>query len=237
LIKPVQRITKYPLLIRELINHVPEDSEEFKSLSAAKKKLEDVLSGVNEDQRSKENSERILQIQNSIEKGDKYGLLAPGRQLLMEGVLGMSYSPQDLKNGKIQDSYSYLFDDKMLITKGSNAAKHKTLNMKNSQKPIAVIPLDTCILDDFQTSEDTYLKNFCFEIDVLGTSGKKFCFFSSEEKSNWVMNINDLISNRISEDLERHEMKKKSKTKKKRKTNFIKSRWSYWHFKKKQKKI
>jgi len=63
LIKPVQRICKYPLLIRELLRTTDEKHKDYKNLEAAYEKLEMVVTVVNEATRQAEAVQRMLNIQ------------------------------------------------------------------------------------------------------------------------------------------------------------------------------
>jgi len=111
LIKPVQRLCKYPLLLRELYKNTPEEHPDSKRLLDAKNKIEEVVQQVNDGRRQFENQQRILALQNEIEDVD--ALVAPARELLKEGFLLMqgSHSEKPSKHRII------LFNDLLLICK------------------------------------------------------------------------------------------------------------------------
>ncbi|XP_057199210.1 rho guanine nucleotide exchange factor TIAM2 isoform X3 [Triplophysa rosa] len=72
LIKPVQRVLKYPLLLRELVSLTDIDSEEHYHLTAALKEMEKVASHINEMQKIYEDYgavfDQLVAEQNSTEK-------------------------------------------------------------------------------------------------------------------------------------------------------------------------
>ena len=66
LIKPVQRICKYPLLIREIIKNTDAEHPDRKNLEMASVKIDTVVTIVNEAARKTESIYRMLQIQATI---------------------------------------------------------------------------------------------------------------------------------------------------------------------------
>jgi hypothetical protein len=66
MIKPVQRLCKYPLLLRELISHTPEGHSNFANVENAKKKLDEAVDIVNEGKREAERHEKMMEIQGFI---------------------------------------------------------------------------------------------------------------------------------------------------------------------------
>lgn len=74
LIKPVQRICKYPLLIRELqrYNEKAGKTKDNDNLKLAADKIAAVVTSVNEATREAEERERILNIQKTIETDAVY---------------------------------------------------------------------------------------------------------------------------------------------------------------------
>jgi hypothetical protein len=66
LIKPAQRITKYPLLIRELLKCTSETDPDHSNLVIALKELEELATIVNERKRQTENQQKILEIAERV---------------------------------------------------------------------------------------------------------------------------------------------------------------------------
>ena len=67
LIKPVQRICKYPLLIKAIIKSTPANHPDYHILDQALKKIESVVSDVNEGTRQSEGIREMLSIIQAFE--------------------------------------------------------------------------------------------------------------------------------------------------------------------------
>lgn len=67
MIKPVQRICKYPLLIREILKHTDKTTKDADQLQVAFEKMEKIVTLVNEETRAAENREKVS---NLIQKLD-----------------------------------------------------------------------------------------------------------------------------------------------------------------------
>ncbi|XP_029038941.2 intersectin-2 isoform X7 [Osmia bicornis bicornis] len=66
LIKPMQRITKYPLIIGKILEHTPADHPDRQYLQEALAKAEEFCTQVNEGVREKENSDRLEWLQTHV---------------------------------------------------------------------------------------------------------------------------------------------------------------------------
>ena len=76
LIKPVQRICKYPLLLREILKYTPETFEDHTVLKVALEKIQATINLVNEGVRNNDGgSRRITDIQNSFTEVKKTSCL------------------------------------------------------------------------------------------------------------------------------------------------------------------
>eukprot|EP00735_Rhodelphis_limneticus_P014967 TRINITY_DN908_c0_g1::TRINITY_DN908_c0_g1_i2::g.16091::m.16091 TRINITY_DN908_c0_g1::TRINITY_DN908_c0_g1_i2::g.16091 ORF type:complete len:664 (-),score=187.68,sp/Q69ZL1/FGD6_MOUSE/31.84/3e-51,sp/Q69ZL1/FGD6_MOUSE/28.76/7e-21,sp/Q69ZL1/FGD6_MOUSE/43.48/4e-10,FYVE/PF01363.16/1.7e-18,FYVE/PF01363.16/4.2e-14,FYVE/PF01363.16/1.1e-20,RhoGEF/PF00621.15/2.3e-35,RhoGEF/PF00621.15/4e+03,PH/PF00169.24/1e-06,PH/PF00169.24/0.0063,FYVE_2/PF02318.11/0.02,FYVE_2/PF02318.11/0.0019,FYVE_2/PF02318.11/0.00011,zf-B_ len=86
LIMPVQRIPRYQMLLADLEKHMPHDHPDRDATHQALDGMKDVAELVNETIRSRENYEKLLQIQKAF-IGEKVPIVAPGRKFLKEGEL------------------------------------------------------------------------------------------------------------------------------------------------------
>ncbi|XP_050994953.1 intersectin-2-like [Labeo rohita] len=66
LLKPMQRITHYPLLIKNILENTPPTHADHAKLRAALEQAEELCSQVNESVKDKENSDRLEWIQNHV---------------------------------------------------------------------------------------------------------------------------------------------------------------------------
>ncbi|KAJ6659635.1 hypothetical protein lerEdw1_018604 [Lerista edwardsae] len=67
LLKPMQRITRYPLLIKSILENSPETHPDHNNLKLALECAEELCFQVNEGVREKENSERLEWIQSHVQ--------------------------------------------------------------------------------------------------------------------------------------------------------------------------
>ncbi|CAH3182444.1 unnamed protein product [Porites lobata] len=117
LLKPLQRICKYPLLIREILKYTPENHFDRVNLETALEKAEELCQQVNEGVRNQENTDRLewLQAHVNLESiGERLffnsttNCLGP-RKLLHSGTLWKVKSGKELK--------AFLFNDFLMLTR------------------------------------------------------------------------------------------------------------------------
>jgi len=128
LIKPIQRVCKYPLLLRELIRYTPEDHPDYAPLNGAMAKINEVVGKINEGQRMLEGLHRIVELQSQIE--GVQDLIAPNRRLHFEGDLDLHKSFKS----KGEPRHIFLFSDLIVLTvqKAADRWEHK-LSVKLDQ--------------------------------------------------------------------------------------------------------
>lgn len=118
LIKPTQRICKYPLLLRELLANTPRDHPDYKPLQEAMAKVELIVSSINESSRAAENVRQIIQIQARIMDGEKFGFVSPSRRFLVSE----KFQIQE-KDGHYREYEWFLFSDLLVGTRKPPKAK------------------------------------------------------------------------------------------------------------------
>ncbi|KAI0027714.1 hypothetical protein K488DRAFT_60641, partial [Vararia minispora EC-137] len=102
LLVPMQRITRYPLLIKQIL-HYTEPDEDSKRTEHALHTAEKILGHINEEIRSQENRERLKELSQDLWIGNgRLDLTAPTRtlgerKLLKEGVLAKTKSGRKLR--------------------------------------------------------------------------------------------------------------------------------------------
>uniref|UniRef100_T1JLM4 FYVE, RhoGEF and PH domain-containing protein 6 n=1 Tax=Strigamia maritima TaxID=126957 RepID=T1JLM4_STRMM len=78
MLKPVQRIPQYKLILHEYLKHLNSDSPEYEDTVAALKIVTDVANHANQAMKQGDNFSKLLHIQNSI-VGGGYEVIRPGR--------------------------------------------------------------------------------------------------------------------------------------------------------------
>ncbi|KAK0142663.1 Intersectin-2 [Merluccius polli] len=116
LLKPMQRITRYPLIIKNILENTAEGHQDRAALREALERAEELCSQVNEGVREKENSDRLEWIQNHVQCdgliehlvfNSLTNCLGP-RKLLHSGRLHKTRSSREL--------WVFLFNDFLLLT-------------------------------------------------------------------------------------------------------------------------
>ncbi|XP_053139860.1 intersectin-2 isoform X2 [Hemicordylus capensis] len=116
LLKPMQRITRYPLLIKSILENTPETHPDHSNLKLALECAEELCSQVNEGVREKENSERLEWIQSHVQCE---GL---AEQLIFNSLTNCLGPRKLLHSGKLyktksnKELYGFLFNDFLLLT-------------------------------------------------------------------------------------------------------------------------
>eukprot|EP01104_Vermistella_antarctica_P020636 TRINITY_DN8912_c0_g1_i1.p1 TRINITY_DN8912_c0_g1~~TRINITY_DN8912_c0_g1_i1.p1 ORF type:complete len:477 (+),score=114.02 TRINITY_DN8912_c0_g1_i1:90-1433(+) len=120
LIKPVQRICKYPLLLREVLKYTPDTHPDYAPLVEALDKLGEVASDINESKRMAEEQVKILEIQESISFPAKkhIKLFTASRRFIRDSCFSKIVVGKDSFKGKM-----WLFSDLVLVAKSKSKTK------------------------------------------------------------------------------------------------------------------
>jgi ankyrin repeat protein len=98
LILPVQRVPRYKLLLAELLKNTDSSHADAEKLESARKQIETVAMFINEQVRSRENRDRVLEIQNMFP--DSEPIVAPTRHFV--GTSGPSWVT--FRSSRMRDS-------------------------------------------------------------------------------------------------------------------------------------
>eukprot|EP01114_Cavostelium_apophysatum_P018154 TRINITY_DN5556_c0_g1_i2.p2 TRINITY_DN5556_c0_g1~~TRINITY_DN5556_c0_g1_i2.p2 ORF type:complete len:976 (-),score=267.05 TRINITY_DN5556_c0_g1_i2:63-2990(-) len=175
LIKPVQRICKYPLLLRELIRRTDEFHPEYQALNDAYNKIEEVVGSINEKKRESELRQKIYELSQMLVNAESLKLITPTRRYLKEGEVHY----YDLE-GSLKQAYYFLFNDLFLVTK--KKTKHHDLK--------ANVTLDKAVLrlPTVQTEKPS------FELIHPELPNKwNFAFNSDEERLKMMEDLQEQI--------------------------------------------
>eukprot|EP01119_Soliformovum_irregulare_P014807 TRINITY_DN4086_c0_g1_i3.p1 TRINITY_DN4086_c0_g1~~TRINITY_DN4086_c0_g1_i3.p1 ORF type:complete len:539 (+),score=149.13 TRINITY_DN4086_c0_g1_i3:189-1805(+) len=184
LIKPIQRICKYPILFRELLKNCNSESEQdYSNLVSALKRIEEVTVYINEGQRLFEKNQRLIDIQNSLDTNVDL-ISSPSRKLIKEGAVKL------VDGSSVVEGYLFVFNDLILITKqrganllasmiGTKKEKKEEYDLKG-KIPVAELR----IINVADTAEVSH---------AIELAGEKKSFVvqlsSSEGKSSWLKEL------------------------------------------------
>lgn len=108
LLKPVQRIPQYQLLLTDYLKNLVSDSEDHKDTQAALCIVKEVANHANDIMKQGDNFQKLMQIQYSL--NGQHEIVQPGRVYLKEGVL------MKLSRKVMQPRMFFLFNDALMYT-------------------------------------------------------------------------------------------------------------------------
>lgn len=159
LMKPMQKVTRYPLLFKRLLPNMTPGTDDFDSLTILINSLEQAIFKLNETVRHMESRFRIRLIDKTLDFGlvaDKFKIAIDDRQLLMENNL--FYINQ--KADTLIEVVVFLFNDMLLIARRSK----KVLGGYILYKP--PIPLEQVVFLDQSADESKFHLSPLFSSNV-----------------------------------------------------------------------
>jgi hypothetical protein len=112
LIRPVQRLPKYPLLLRELVKDTCPNHPDFAMLTQAEDRMREATAYVNERVREQETRRKLVAISEGMQNVPP-NFVAPHRYLVKEGVV------RKVSDRAIQARHLFLCNDMFLYAKGT----------------------------------------------------------------------------------------------------------------------
>jgi len=170
LILPIQRITRYGLLLEDLFRNTPKTHPDFTRLAESLWKMKSVANYVNEKKREAETIHEVLMVQDKL-GGKMDNLAQPHRRYLREGFLTDLVTKRKL--------YYFLFNDLLVGTKKTQKPFTSSCSFKFMHK----IPID----ESTAVMMGTYVKQPCFEVTT--PSSNEHMMFSAEDMDGWVTDI------------------------------------------------
>uniref|UniRef100_H2YPF9 Uncharacterized protein n=1 Tax=Ciona savignyi TaxID=51511 RepID=H2YPF9_CIOSA len=116
LVKPMQRVTKYPLLIKKIVESTPEDHPDHRNLITALGKSEELCSQVNEGVRQKENSDRLEWLQTHVQLDGLNDKLVFNSKTNCLDQRRFIYCGNLYKHKSNKELVGFLFNDFLLLT-------------------------------------------------------------------------------------------------------------------------
>ncbi|XP_029363018.1 phosphatidylinositol 3,4,5-trisphosphate-dependent Rac exchanger 1 protein [Echeneis naucrates] len=134
LLTPIQRICKYPLLLKELLKRTPKKHADYPAVEEALQSMKAVCSNINETKRQMEKLEALEQLQSHIEGWEGTNLTDICTELLLHGNL------LKISAGNIQERVFFLFDNLLVYCKRKSrvSGKKSTKRTKSINGPLYV---------------------------------------------------------------------------------------------------
>lgn len=134
LIKPIQRLTKYPLLLRQLIKESSPNASNYQELLQAELITKEVARGINEAQRKADNIKYFQQLKGNVVDWKGYSMHNVGDLLYFNVVSIKEILPDGYSNEK--EVHCYLFEREIYFFKElssrSKLLTRKTTNSGNN---------------------------------------------------------------------------------------------------------
>ncbi|XP_077373809.1 FYVE, RhoGEF and PH domain-containing protein 6-like [Festucalex cinctus] len=121
LLKPIQRIPQYQLLLRDYLKNLSKDSADYKDTQDALAIVREVANHANDIMKQGDNFQKLIQVQCSL--NGHHEIVQPGRIFLKEGVLNK------LSRKVMQPRMFFLFNDTLLYTTPVQSGQYKFNNM------------------------------------------------------------------------------------------------------------
>lgn len=181
LIRPVQRIPRYFLLLQDLVRHTGTDHPDYVNLDAAAQKVQAVAEYMNEKKREAENIMKVTEIQEMIE-GDCEPLAQPHRRFVKEAQFQEVSSGTARKHAVVV----FLFNDLMIVTKAQGSSF-----LSRNKVPRLLFTHSYKLSGSHVTSlDDTPGFQNCFVFNRLVSKRSITLLASSKElKDEWVASI------------------------------------------------
>ncbi|XP_073349474.1 intersectin-2a isoform X2 [Pagrus major] len=136
LLKPMQRITRYPLLIKNILENTPDGHADRNPLREALERAEELCSQVNEGVREKENSDRLEWIQSHVQCEGPIEHLVFNSLTNCLGPRKLLHSGRLYKTKSSRELWAFLFNDFLLLTHSakpfSSSGPDKLFSLKTS---------------------------------------------------------------------------------------------------------
>lgn len=178
MITPVQRLPRYVLLLRAMVEATAEADPARKPLIRALEKAEDVALGVNGALTLTEQQSRVFQIQTMLHPFVE--LVIPARCHILDGPLKKKINRKTI-GSDWNELWFFLFSDVLMYTTLPN--HKKLIRMKH------MIPLDDMTINDV---EDKKKKKYLMELK-WSTKTVTIQAASQEEKTEWLTCLNMAI--------------------------------------------
>ncbi|XP_039638337.1 intersectin-2a isoform X9 [Perca fluviatilis] len=136
LLKPMQRITRYPLLIKNILENTPDGHADRSPLREALERAEELCSQVNEGVREKENSDRLEWIQSHVQCEGAIAHLVFDSLTNCLGPRKLLHSGRLYKTKSSRELWAFLFNDFLLLTHSakpfSSSGSDKLFSLKTN---------------------------------------------------------------------------------------------------------
>ncbi|KAI7903535.1 uncharacterized protein BX663DRAFT_551254 [Cokeromyces recurvatus] len=202
LIKPVQRICKYPLLLQELVKSTdkswPYYHETLQSVEAIKR----VTEKVNETQRQHENSQAVEELKKRLDDWKQITIDGYGNLMLQDKLFVSTHSTDNNE----RELHVFLFEKALLLckeSKGNNLLpKTNSLSINKKKRRGSLVPkiiVQTSCITDMKSRSKNLI--WSLQMDLKGNELEQmyFKFRNEEQLKLWSSTLTKAIKKAISD--------------------------------------
>ncbi|XP_064483624.1 FYVE, RhoGEF and PH domain-containing protein 6-like isoform X2 [Ornithodoros turicata] len=175
MLKPIQRIPQYRLLLRDYVDHLSVDAEDYQDACQALEIVSQVANHANESMKLGDNFSKLISLQNKIH--GHYEVIKPGRIIIREGEL-MKASRKIM-----QPRWFVLFSDSLLYLTPMQQGYYKV----NYELPLSGMKVMVPQQPDYQNEFSIITTKRSF---ILSAS-------SSEVRQLWITALNKAIEDTV----------------------------------------
>ncbi|ESO90485.1 hypothetical protein LOTGIDRAFT_123253, partial [Lottia gigantea] len=170
MLKPIQRIPQYRLLLQDYLKHLKTDSPDYQNTINALKIVSKVADHADQSTRQGDDVQKLMEIQNALI--GQFEVIQPGRELIKCGEL------MKLSRKELQPRMFFLFNDVLLYTV-SVASGYKL----NQILPVSGMKVSKPLAEDFKN-----------EFSILSVQ-RSFTVAAStpEERDDWLKTLSNVI--------------------------------------------
>ncbi|CAG5115277.1 unnamed protein product, partial [Candidula unifasciata] len=163
MLKPIQRIPQYKLLLQDYLKQLTEVSPDYKDTVTALNIVSEVADHANDSMRHGDNVQKLLEVQKSLI--GQFEVIQPGRVLVKQGEL------LKLSRKEMQPRMFFLFNDVLLYTTPATSGYRI-----NNILPLTAMKINSPKLEDYR-----------FEFNIISVQ-RSFTLTASTsaEKEQWV---------------------------------------------------
>ena len=191
LLEPMQRITRYPLLLKQLIKYT-ENKSEIENLTLALEKTESILSKINAMIQEREREAKLKELNSRLvttghQAYQKHSLdLTRPTKGMGKRILLLDGTPTRVKagSGSGKKCHVYLFNDMLLIC--SRAKANSSASIEALREPISTAQIR---LANHVPHASAFVTDICYEATAEAQEIISLYWTSKSEKSAWTAAI------------------------------------------------
>eukprot|EP01102_Stenamoeba_stenopodia_P003104 TRINITY_DN1302_c0_g2_i2.p1 TRINITY_DN1302_c0_g2~~TRINITY_DN1302_c0_g2_i2.p1 ORF type:complete len:884 (+),score=250.98 TRINITY_DN1302_c0_g2_i2:365-3016(+) len=188
LIKPTQRMCKYPLFLRELANTTRRTHPDYPTLIQALEKVDGVVRDINEYKRETENQAVLMDIRSNISGGEDFIFAKAGRSVIKQAEFKkVTYKGDTFK------AVLYIFSDTIVLAKGTLPEKSKSFKKQTFK---AHFDLEKVTVSEADIPSNFKKNTASFAFVVRAAGDQAICIFCNtpEERKQWMNTITEAQS-------------------------------------------